>query len=79
MLHPQILGHALQRVGSPERGLPILGGQGVFQLAKAGVVGVLQHKLTHDGFAGDAAECVIVIAANAGVKFLQGHDREYSF
>ena len=34
MLHPQILGHALQRVGSPERGLPILGGQGVFQLAK---------------------------------------------
>ena len=41
MVHSQILRHAFQRVGGAERGLPILGGQGVFQLVKAGVAGIL--------------------------------------
>ena len=41
MVHSQILRHAFQCVGGAERGLPILGGQGVLQLVKAGVAGIL--------------------------------------
>ena len=70
----QVLGYALEGVGGAEGGLPVLGGQGGFQLGIAGVGGVFQQKLFDKSLAGQAAQCGRVVAADERIEFLQSHD-----